>query len=89
MDDGSIFNPKSSNDQSVEEQIVDRPLSDFTKSAANESNDNETNSMRVILPVFIENEQKYAQHDRKRKIQSSPAKSMQRFNQDSLERHVS
>lgn len=88
MDDGSIFDPKSSNDQSVEEQI-DRPLSDFTKRAANESNDNETNSMRVILPVFIENEQKYAQHDRKRKIQSSPAKSMQRFNQDSLERHVS
>lgn len=51
----------------------------------NEPIDNETNSMRVILPVFIENEQKYAesQVERKRKIQSSPAKSQRRFSQDS------
>lgn len=49
----------------------------------NEPNNNGTNSMRVILPVFIENEQKYAQLERIRKIQSSPAKSMRRFSQDS------
>lgn len=46
---------------------------------------NDTNSMRIILPVFIENEQKYAQMgQRQRKIQSSPGKSMRRFSQDSL-----
>lgn len=45
---------------------------------------NDTNSMRIILPVFIENEQKYAQMgQRQRKIQSSPGKSMRRFSQDS------
>lgn len=44
---------------------------------------NDANSMRIILPVFIENEQKYAQMERRRKIQSSPAKSMRRFSQDS------
>lgn len=44
---------------------------------------NDANSMRIILPVFIENEQKYAQMERRRKIQSSPAKSMRRFSQES------
>lgn len=45
---------------------------------------NDTNSMRIILPVFIENEQKYAQMgQRQRKIQSSPGKSMRRFSQES------
>lgn len=46
---------------------------------------NDTSSMRIILPVFIENEQKYAQMgQRQRKIQSSPGKSMRRFSQDSM-----
>lgn len=44
---------------------------------------NDANSMRIILPVFIENEQKYAQIERRRKIQSSPAKTMRRSSQDS------
>lgn len=45
---------------------------------------NDTNSMRIILPVFIENEQKYAQMEQhRRQIQSSPGKSMRRFSQDS------
>lgn len=99
---------KSSSDQNVDNRftneriVLDRPHSALAKrtensvksvNAQNESSDNETNAMRVILPVFIENEQKYAQHDRKRQIQSSPAKSMHRFYQDSssIERqlHVS
>lgn len=89
---------KSSSERNVDNRfaneriVVDRPHSELAKrpensvnsvNTQNESNDNETNSMRVILPVFIENEQKYAQHDRKRKIQSSPAKSMHRIHQDS------
>lgn len=95
-DEGSKFNPKSYDDQSVNnrfqsnERISNRPISEFAKEAVNsvkssnllasDFSDNETNSMRIILPVFIENEQKYAQHDRKRKIQSSPVK---RSSQDS------
>lgn len=44
---------------------------------------NDTKSMRIILPVFIENEQRYAQMEhRRRKIQSSPAKAMRRFSQN-------
>lgn len=49
-----------------------------------EADANDTNSMRIILPVFIENEQKYAQMGQRQcKIQSSPGKSMRRFSQDS------
>lgn len=48
-----------------------------------QKSDGDTKSMRIILPVFLENEQKYAQVERKRKIHSSPAKSMRRFSQDS------
>lgn len=47
------------------------------------SENDTTNSMRIILPVFLENEQKHAQVERKRQIQSSPAKSVRRFSQDS------
>lgn len=47
------------------------------------SENDTANSMRIILPVFLENEQKHAQVERKRKIHSSPAKSMRRFSQDS------
>lgn len=54
------------------------------KTPSNDTSEKDTNSMRIILPVFIENEQKYAQMERRRKIQSSPAKSMRRFSQDSL-----
>lgn len=54
-----------------------------TKTPENDTSANDTNSMRIILPVFIENEQKYAQMERRRKIQSSPAKTMRRFSQDS------
>lgn len=43
----------------------------------------DTQSMRIILPVFIENEQKYAQLDqRRRKTHSSPAKTVRRFSQE-------
>lgn len=47
--------------------------------------DGETQNMRLILPVFIQNERKYSQPERQRKIQSSPVKSMRRFSQDSSE----
>lgn len=60
-------------------------LSDQSNTTINDAdaNANDTNSMRIILPVFIENEQKYAQMEhRRRKIQSSPAKAMRRFSQD-------
>lgn len=40
-------------------------------------------NMRLILPVFIQNERKCSQPGRQRKIQSSPVKSMRRFSQDS------
>lgn len=55
------------------------------------SQNDTANSMRIILPVFLENEQKHAQVERKRKIHSSPAKSMRRFSQDSacMERQLS
>lgn len=55
------------------------------------SENDTANSMRIILPVFLENEQKHAQVERKRKIHSSPAKSMRRFSQDSacMERQLS
>lgn len=54
------------------------------KAAGNDASEKDTNSMRIILPVFIENEQKYAQMERRRKIQSSPAKTMRRFSEESL-----
>lgn len=44
----------------------------------------ETNSMRFILPAFLQNEQKYSEMERARKIQSSPLNARQRrFSQDS------
>lgn len=57
------------------------------KNVTNKStmNDSETQNMRLILPVFIQNERKYSQPERQRKIQSSPVKSMRRFSQDSSE----
>lgn len=48
-----------------------------------DQSENEINRMRVILPTFIENEQRYAQTERRRKIQSSPAKSVRRYSQNS------
>lgn len=49
------------------------------------ANDGDAQNMRLILPVFIQNERKYSQPERQRKIQSSPVKSMRRFSQDSSE----
>lgn len=46
-------------------------------------NTSDESAMRIILPVFIENEQRYAQMERVRKVQSSPAKAMRRFSQNS------
>lgn len=75
-------------------KFVQHTTSDKLSSVVNaviksESDDNsidvtETNAMRVLLPAFIQNEQKYSEMDRIRKIQSSPMKSTQRrFSQDS------
>lgn len=52
--------------------------------------DSEVNNLRLILPAFIEQEQKNSQIDRLRKIQSSPVKSLRRFSQgsDYLGRHL-
>lgn len=47
------------------------------------SSGKEADSLRVILPAFIENEQKHSQLERVRNIQSSPVKMMRRFSQDS------
>lgn len=44
-----------------------------------------SDDMRLLLPVFIQNERKHSQPERQRKIQSSPVKSMRRFSQDSAE----
>lgn len=49
------------------------------------ASDGESQNMRLILPVFIQNERKHSQPERQRKIQSSPVKSMRRFSQDSSE----
>lgn len=48
-----------------------------------DQSENEINRMRLILPTFIANEQKYAQTERRRNIQSSPAKSLRRYSQNS------
>lgn len=58
--------------------------SNTTINEADAADTSDTHSMRVILPVFIENEQKYAQMEqRRRKIHSSPAKTLRRFSQES------
>lgn len=60
--------------------------SDHSNTTINDADadSSDTQSMRIILPVFIENEQKYAQMDQhRRKIHSSPAKTTRRFSQDS------
>lgn len=54
-----------------------------TKTIAAVTNGVEVNNMRMILPVFIQNERKHSQPERQRQIQSSPVKSMRRFSQDS------
>lgn len=97
MDEESKRNENRSNDQQAQDDkfaydnlpkvssvFASNDLSSSDKPnniLENGSNDHET--MRIILPVFLENEQKYAQVERKRKIYSSPAKSMRRFSQDS------
>lgn len=97
MDEENKNDSKQLNDQSVDDKFVNsNPHTVFADQMVkcvktnnlhdSESNDNnEIHSMRVILPVFIENEQKYAQVERKRKIQSSPAKAMRSFSQDSTQ----
>lgn len=99
MDKDSKYNEKSSGDQAIDSKFVydtrtnvssayvdkrDAINTDKSKNVQEHSqSDGDTKSMRIILPVFLENEQKYAQVERKRKIHSSPAKSMRRFSQDS------
>lgn len=99
MDDGSKNDHSNCpTDKSLDNKLansVAKPLSAFTNQVGtcvknenllnSEPCVNETHSMRVILPVFIENEQKYAQveYQRQRKIQSSPAKAMRRCSHDS------
>lgn len=80
-------------DNKFSPNLISEPLDVLHKKAANriqndplfhsDPSDNDTSAMRNILPVFIENEQKYAQVERKRKIQSSPAKSLRQYSQDS------
>lgn len=62
------------------------PANITTNSTMNEApTDGDAQNMRLILPVFIQNERKYSQPERQRKIQSSPVKSIRRFSQDSSE----
>lgn len=68
----SVFNNKAASRVKSDTSILGNDLSD-----------NASNAIRTMLPTFIENEQKYAQVERKRKIHSSPAKSLRRFSQDS------
>lgn len=91
--DGNKIYTRNSKDQSSDNKFVPRVIVK-PESAVNGNDsadsilepggsENEVKSMRLILPAFIENEQRYAQVEHKRKIQSSPAKSMRRFSQDS------
>lgn len=74
--------PKISDASTLPVPPKNAPKTTMTETIAD---DDETQNMRLILPVFIQNERKYSQPERQRKIQSSPVKSMRRFSQDSSE----
>lgn len=67
----ATFNENSTENQNQTDKQFDSP-----------SVKNDTDKMRVLLPMFIKNEQVYSQTERARKIQSSPAKSVRRFSQE-------
>lgn len=78
-----VYNVATDQFSEIVNNTVKKIKSDHVSESASSENVVNSTSMRTILPMFIENEQKNSQPVRLRNIQSSPVRFMRRFSTDS------